>query len=93
MYFLYSFSPVTSLHPNLTQLLSYTFARNGECILGVLLWLEITLMIYSAAKMQDQVSTVVVPYFCTCTVMISLCDPILGRSLGTSSILDTSFIS
>ena len=48
-------------------------------------------MIYSAAKMQDQVSTVLVPCFCTCTV--SLCDLILGRSLGTSSILDTSFIS
>lgn len=63
--FLHSFSLVTSLLPSLTQLLSYTFARNGEYILGMLLWLEITFMIYSAAKMQDQVRTMMVAYFCT----------------------------
>ena len=63
--FLHSFSLVTSLLPSLTQLLSYTFARNGEYILGMLLWLEITFMIYRAAKMQDQVRTMIVAYFCT----------------------------
>ena len=42
-------------------------------------------MIYSVAKMLDQVSTVVVAYLCTVQFMWSL---ILGRSLGTSSILE-----
>ena len=41
-------------------------------------------MIYSAAKMQDQVRTVVISYFCPTQLM---CSYILGRSLGTSSIL------
>ena len=56
VYFFDSLLLASSPHPNLTLLLSYTSVRSGEFIPGMLLWSVITFMIYSVAKMLDQVS-------------------------------------